>query len=101
MPHPRPRRFQAFCVGLPKTGTTSIGTIFGSYRSSKVAGSELERLGCDLRDARASVDDAKAFISRRDADEQLEMDPASANWMVAGLLRDMYSQAKFVLTLRD
>ena len=88
-------------MGLPKTGTTSIGTIFGNYRSSKVAGSELERLGCDLRDARASEDEAKAFISRRYADEQLEMDPASANWMVAALLRDMYSEAKFVLTLRD
>jgi hypothetical protein len=88
-------------VGIPKTGTTSIGTIFGNYRSSKVAGSELERLGCDLRDGRASGDEAKAFISRRDADEQLEMDPASANWMVAGLLRDMYSEAKFILTLRD
>lgn len=88
-------------MGLPKTGTTSIGTIFGNYRSSKVAGSELERLGCDLRDGRASEDEAKAFISRRDADQQLEMDPASANWMVAALLRDMYSEAKFVLTLRD
>jgi hypothetical protein len=98
---PPPRRFRAFCVGLPKTGTTSIGTIFESYRSHKVAGSELERLGCDLRDGRASEDEARAFIARRDAEEQLEMDPASANWMVAGLLRDTYPEAKFILTLRD
>lgn len=101
MPALLPRRFHAFCVGLPKTGTTSIGTIFERYRSSKQPGSELELLGCDLRDGRATQDEAREFIARRDADAQLEMDPASANWAIAGLLRDMYPRAKFIVTLRD
>jgi hypothetical protein len=101
MPGPAPRRFRAFCAGIPKTGTTSVGTIFEGYRSSKVAGSALERLGCDWRDGKASEEEVRAFVSRRDAEEQLEMDPSSANWMVLRVLRDQYPDAKFIVTIRD
>lgn len=101
MPGRRDRRFRAFCVGLPKTGTTSVGAIFGNYRSWKVPGSELERLGLDFRAGTASREAVRAFVLHRDEAERLELDPASANWMVLDVLLDQYPEAKFILTIRD
>lgn len=86
---------------MPKTGTTSVGAIFENFRSSKIAGSALERLGCDLREGLADAAAARAFVRERDEEHWLEMDPASANWMVVETLRDELPQAKFVFTIRD
>jgi hypothetical protein len=101
MPARRARRFRAFCVGLPKTGTTSVGTIFENYRSAKVAGSSLERLGCDVREDSRAAEAARAFVLRRDAEEWLEMDPSSANWMILGVLKEQFPDSRFILTIRD
>ena len=97
----RPRRFQAFCVGLPKTGTTSLKTIFDGYRSSKLQGSGMKQLICDVREHRRPRSDLTAFVLARDAERCLEMDATSSNWAVVDDLRDHFPAARFVLTIRD
>ncbi len=101
MPGRRTRRFQAFCVGLPKTGTTSIGTIFENYRSAKLAGSGQKLVACDFRDGKLSEGEVREFVLRRDAEEWLEMDATSGNWTVLRFLKELHPAARFILTIRD
>lgn len=101
MPGRRPRLFHAFCVGLPKTGTTSIRAIFENYRSAKLRGGGLKALVGDVEDGKRTGEDLRSFLLDRDRDEWLEMDASSGNWMVRELLRNLFPSAKFILTVRD
>lgn len=95
-------RFQAYLVGLPKTGSTSISTVFSDYRT----GHEwrlMELVGPGLAWRRGELDDAGFLAVTRDrfVPVSLEMDSTTSHHLYAGLLRDRFPEAVFVHTVRD
>lgn len=101
-PHVRPRRFHAFGIGGPKTGTHSLDGVFSRYR----AGHEpLIEHFMQVAMARANEDlsesAARNQIRRLDRRMWLEFNSSWVNYFVLDLLLDEYPQAKFVLTIRD
>ena len=72
--------FQAFCVGLPKTGTTSMARIFKRYRSGhEVWFAETVTRVMKYRKGLLHRDALERFILRRIRENGLEMDSASFN----------------------
>jgi transcriptional regulator with XRE-family HTH domain len=98
----RCRKFQAYCVGLPKSGTSSIAGIFSAHvsRHEFMVRETVEHL---IRFQRGELDDGRlrSFVRRRDAVGLLEMDSASFNGAYLEYLRDEFPSAKFLLTIRD
>ena len=95
------RRFHAYCIGLPKTGTTSIGTIFGNYRSDKWESPEQKDAFCDFIEGKLTKSQVLKFVLQRDRRGRLEMDATSGNWMYLDILKQQFPAAKFILTVRD
>jgi hypothetical protein len=100
--HPPPRRFQAYNVGLPKTGTSSIWTLFGHYRSgNEFMEAETVMQIVNRHDGTLSDTALRAYLLRRDREGGLEMDSASFNHLYLDLLVEMFPQAKFICTIRE
>jgi hypothetical protein len=100
--HPPWLRFQAYVVGLPKTGSTSLATIFGNYRT----GHEWqlpELLGPALARRRGELSDEGFLgaVGRRLVPASLEMDSATCHHLYVDVLRDRFPQAVFIHTIRD
>jgi hypothetical protein len=101
-PHLRPRRFHAFGVGGPKTGTHSLAGVFCRYRSWHEPMAEhfmqliMARTDGDLSDCAT-----RNQIRRLDRRMWLEFNSSWVNYFLLDLLLDEYPQAKFVLTIRD
>ena len=100
--HPPWLRFQAYVVGLPKTGSTSMSTLFGNYRSGhewqlmELVGHALARRQGELTDA--------AFLQatgRRLVPASLEMDSTTSHCLYTDLLIQQFPQALFIHTARD
>ena len=98
----RGRRFHAYCVGLPKSGTSSIAGIFSGYVSCHefMVRETVEHL---IRFNRGELSDRqmRSFVRRRDTLGLLEMDSASFNGAYLDFLRDEFPSAKFIFTIRD
>ncbi|MFI5348108.1 MAG: radical SAM protein [Elusimicrobiota bacterium] len=102
IPARRPRLFRAYCVGLPKTGTTSLAALFDDYRSRHDFQHReiLERFG-DPAAPETSPRAVRSFLRRRDCLGWLEMDSASANFLYVEHLAREFPDGKFLLTVRD
>lgn len=100
--HPPWLRFQAYLVGLPKTGSTSVATLFARYRSRHEWGLT-ELLPPALARCRGELDDAGFLRATgpRFVPATLEMDAATCHHLYADLLRDTFPRAVFVHTVRD
>jgi hypothetical protein len=100
--HPPWLRFQAFTVGLPKTGSTSIAALFARFRCghefdmAKVAPTALARAG-------GSIDDATFLESTgtRLTEPRFEMDSATFHHLYADILVGLHPQALFIQPVRD
>lgn len=95
-------RFQLYSVGLPRTGTTSLSTLFGMYRSANEY-MEQETISkiiahhfCQISDQ-----DFYEFLTFRVQQGQLEMDAASFNHFYLDFLVKKFPEAKFIFTIRD
>lgn len=96
------RRFHAYNVGLPRTGTSSIATLFGQYRSvTEFKEQETVEHIVAWQGGGLSAEAFRDYVLRRDGEGQLEMDSASFNHFYLDILVDMFPQAKFVFTMRD
>ncbi len=100
--HPPWLRFQAYVVGLPKTGSTSMATLFGNYRT----GHEwqlMELLGPAMARRRGEVDDEEFLRStgHRFVPPSLEMDSTTSHHLYADLLSRTFPHAVFFHTVRD
>ena len=97
-----PRRFQAYNVGLPKTGTASIAALFGRYRSAhEFMFLETVAQISSWLDGLVSTESFKARILERDRCGGLEMDSASFNHHYLQILSGSFPEAKFIFTIRD
>jgi hypothetical protein len=101
-PRLRPRRFHAFGIGLPKTGTHSLGGIFSRYRAwHEPAIAHFMQIIMARADGELSESAARDQIRRLDRRTWLEFNVSYINSFLLDLLLDVYPQAKFVLTIRD
>jgi hypothetical protein len=95
-------RFQAFCVGLPKTGTTSMARIFKRYRAGHETGfAETVTHVMQYREGLLAPGAFRRCILRRIRENGLEMDSASFNHLYLDLLITEVSAARFILTVRE
>jgi hypothetical protein len=96
------RRFHAYNVGLPRTGTSSLATLFGRYRSATEFNEQETVEHIVAWQGGALSDEAfRDYVLRRDGEGQLEMDSASFNHFYLDILIDAFPEAKFVFTIRD
>lgn len=96
------RRFRAYNVGRPKTGTTSVAHIFSNYRSRHEFKSfDMKRLiGRHIR-GEVSDTELRTFVLQRDSLGGLEMDSSSFNHYYLDILVAEFPWAKYVFTIRD
>jgi hypothetical protein len=102
MAHPPWLRFQAYVVGLPKTGSTSVATVFGNYRT----GHESQRaalLLAGMRRQQGLIDDAQFWdlVTPRLTRPSLELDSVTCHYLYADALSQRFPNARFVHTVRD
>jgi hypothetical protein len=97
-----PRLFQAYCIGLQRSGTTSVAGIFENYRSAhEFQMPEAMQTICDFNAGKIAKSAVRDFILRRDISGRLEMDSSPINhWYMDFLIRE-YPNAKFIFTIRD
>ena len=102
MGHPPWLRFQAYVIGLPKTGSTSLATVFGRYRTGHEIGMR-ELLGPGMAWRRGTIDAPQfwAQTTPRLTRPALEMDSATSHHLYADLLVERFPQAVFIHTIRD
>jgi hypothetical protein len=99
---PAARRFRAFTVGLPRTGSTSLYTLFTNFR----AGNEFMEQQTIARVVQRhnggfSAAELEQYLRRRDDEGDLEMDSASFHHLYLEFLRDEYPDARFIMTIRS
>ena len=102
MSDPQARRFRAYCVGIPKTGTTSIAALFGRYRYGHeyMFQQSVEHI-IAYHDGLLSRRSLREFVRLRDQRGGLEMDSASFNHLYLDILVSEFPDAKYILTVRD
>jgi len=99
----RPRKFELYGIGLPKSGTHSIADMFGpTFRTQHEADSH-EMIGAiiDVRDGRLSSDYMLDYLTRRRRRLKVEVDASHFDAHVLEYLVSISARARFVLTLRD
>jgi hypothetical protein len=97
------RRFQAYCVSLPKSGTKSMAGIFKKhYRAAHEKEHELV-IGAILASADGSMGDAelRRLIKERDRRLWLELDSSTLNYFLLDVFLREFPGARFMLTIRD
>lgn len=101
-PFLRPRRFHAFAVGMAKSGTHSIDSMFRPrYRSAHEPEEDI-LLGHVLRMADgSSSEDVVRYLAEAGRRMKLEMNSSQLNYFVLPHLVEMFEQARFVLTVRE
>lgn len=97
------RKFHAYCLGTPKSGTVSLGELFKTgYRSAHEP--EVRFLTYKImawQQGKLGKDELLSYLRHRDSRMQLEMDSSYLNFEVAGELAQAFPQARFILTIRD
>jgi hypothetical protein len=96
------RRFHVYTVGLPRTGTTSLYTLFQGFRTGNEF-MERETIGhCVARhQGTISPEDFAAYLDRRDEEGGLEMDAASFHHLYFDELLARRPAARFIFTIRS
>jgi DNA-binding protein Fis len=100
----RQLRFKAYCVGMAKTGTTSIHAIFNSaqYRSAHEPEATF-LIPKILAFVKGKIDrnQLTRYVKHRDRRLGLEMDSSHINYYLIDILVREFGEAKFILTIRD
>jgi hypothetical protein len=98
----RPRRFHAFGVGMPKSGTHSLEAIFKGYRTMHEP-RKTRFMDIIMRHREGGLTDSRArdLVRRLDRSMWLELNSSWINYFLLEMLVEEYPQAKFVLTIRD
>jgi hypothetical protein len=98
----RPKRFEAFCVGLPFSGTQPVAAMFDHYRSEhEPGGAAFLRQIVGFLDRGISAAAMADILRRRNRELWLEMEASSRNVYIIDHLVELFPEAKFVLNVRD
>lgn len=99
----RRRRFHAYCVGAPKTGTHSLAEIFGKhFRTAHEPEyrKQIERIVA-LKTGSENHRDFDRYLKEHDKRLGLEMESSHLIYFYIERLVKLFPKAKFVLTVRD
>ena len=101
-PPPPFLRFQAYYVGLPKTGSTTVSEMLKGYRCEHERDMpSLSYWGIERADGRIDSRRAMEMIGSRLDDPALELDACTALHWHADELASRFSTARFVHVVRD
>lgn len=98
-----PRKTHLYGVGTGKSGTHSIAQIFGSpFRSGHEVGTPMlmEKI-LDLASGRINDDKLRNYVLKRDRRLWLDVDSSYLNFFIVDKLVELFSDAKFILTIRN
>ena len=98
-----PRRFQAFGVGPPKSGTNSLANMFvRNYRSMHEADAPvvIDWLR-GIASGEAELGGLRAYLRRRDQRLRLEMDASGMNSRMIEAIVAEFPEARYIVTVRD
>ena len=98
----QPRRFHAYCVSAPRSGTHSVAGLFARYRAAHEPDSHLVFEALRSRASGTLTERAvRSWLEWRDRALWLEMEAHNLLNNVPGLLANTFPDAKFVLVIRD
>jgi hypothetical protein len=99
----RPRQFELYGIGLPKSGTHSIASMFApTFRTRHEADSRaLIDMIIEVTAGRRSPREVRTYLARRRRRLNLEVDASQLNAHVLEHLVSLSDSARFVLTVRD
>lgn len=99
----RPRRFQAYCVGAAKTGTTTVGEMFSfAYRSVHEAEAQrTNHLVIQHLEGQIGETELEAILRERDRRLHLEIESAHPLGYLAGTLARIFPDSRFIVTIRE
>lgn len=97
------RRFRAYVVGLPKSGTTSLAEVFTPAYRAAHEGRPIRSIVNLLDWKRGYTNDWKIKRQLRYRDKRLGLEFESAHYLchVAEHLVEMFPESKFILTYRE
>lgn len=97
------RHCHIYCIGHGKTGTHSLSDLFQrNYRATHEGDAEvLLDLIMDVAAGTLSAAELRHYLFWRDRRLLTEMDSSGLNIHFLDTLRDLFPQARFILTLRD
>ncbi len=95
-------KFKAYNVGIGKTGTLSMATIFGNYRSEhQFEMTEILQAIKYLEKENISREQFVDCIMKRDLKACLEMDSSGHHFFYLDILAEKFPEAKFIFVIRD
>lgn len=94
---------KAYCVGMAKTGTVTMHIMFSkNYRTAHEAESRfLINKILAFAHGKISQGEFTRYVKHRDRRLGLEMDSSNFNYFLLDILVSEFSDAKFILTIRD
>ena len=103
LPDRASRRFHAYGVGTPRSGTLSVASMFASHYASEQEPDWRVTIVHLLQwlNGRYTDQEMHALLIARDKHLQLEMESSHFLHHVAQMLVQLFPSAKFVLTLRE
>jgi sulfotransferase family protein len=99
----RARRVRVYGIGIGKSGTHSLCTMFtGNVRAAhELQALELIEKIIDWREGRLSEDQMTAHVLERDRTWALDVDSSGLNFWLLEILMREFLDARFILTVRD
>lgn len=99
----QPRRTHLYNVGAPKTGTVSVADLFRSQYRSIHEGRYIESIEYLARRRAGTVSESELirWLLRRDVMLWMECESSHVLCWFSDLLKDLFVDAKFVVTVRD
>lgn len=96
------RQFRVYNVGLAKTGTTSVASIFNHYRTQhEFLLRDTGQMVKDFMGANMTEDEFRHFLRARDSVEHLDMDSTFCHGYYLDLLVEEFPVSQFIFTVRD
>jgi hypothetical protein len=97
----RPRRIHAYNLGMGRTGTTAVASIFSSFRSThEPFGRETISVLEKYWDETLTNEEVRAFLQRRDRVHRFEFESTPFLGPFADHLAHLFPEAKFLLSVR-
>lgn len=96
------RRFHAFGVGLPKTGSTSLSRMFAQYRTHhEYRFADVVETLTAWKTGALSEAALRRWLLARDAEAQLELEVSTFSHFWVHLLPELFPWARFLCPVRD
>jgi hypothetical protein len=99
---PAPKRFHVLTAGLPRTGSTSLYTLFTNFRAGNefMERETIEKI-VERHNGVLTPATFEQYLRRRHAEADLEMDSASFHHLYLDFLVEEYPDARFIMTIRS